>query len=403
MCARRPDDENAHESSGDARRKARRDSLRAADFGDSGTKERPPRTRRKVVAKSTDPETERYITEAAEGAILASAMAAKREKSHAHAHAHHAHGQHARAGSSNSGGGLADLDASLAARAAANKWAAADGVLESISRAVMAPMTDPISSAPPSPRAQLEFMAAIARQGGPAEGKRAFVALLQRRGDLLDELAEALYKTAEDIASALPAGNAPASAPPAAVPPSAAAAATVSAAARLPRPSATVAGATTVSGASSAGSTATAARRWSRPAPAEPPAAAPSRGSVAARWNGGGGAAAAQPTPAAAQPGRGSVMARWGGGAGGAATQPPPAQPAAAQPPRGSVMAKAGAFGATAPAAAAPRTSTSGGRSWAPVRKASLTKSTPASEAPASGKAKGAGGVKARLAMFEGK
>ena len=361
-----------------------------------------------MVAKSTDPETERYITEAAEGAILASAMAAKREKSHAHAHAHahahHAHGQHARAGSS---GGLLDLDPSLAARAAANKWAAADGVLESISRAVMAPMTDPISSAPPSPRAQLEFMAAIARQGGPAEGKRAFVALLQRRGDLLDVLAEALYKTAEDIASALPAGNTPASAsaPPASVPPVAAAAATVSAAARLPRPSATVAGATTVSGASSAGSTATAARRWSRPAPAEPPAAAPSRGSVAARWNGGG-AAPAQPTPAAttaAQPGRGSVMARWGGGAGAAATQPPPAQSTAAQPPRGSVMAKAGAFGAIVPAAAAPRTSTSGGRSWAPVRKASLTKSTPASDAPASGKAKGAAGVMARLAMFEGK
>ena len=37
------------------------------------------------------------------------------------------------------------------------------------------------------------------------------------------------------------------------------------------------------------------------------------------------------------------------------------------------------------------------------VEEDDLTKSTPASEAPASGKAKGAGGVKARLAMFEGK
>ena len=171
----------------DLRREQRR-SMQNTDaaFGDDrGTKERPPRRNRHRSATRTDPATQRTVASAAEGAVAAAAAV---------------------------NNGLADLPPALAARARDNQWAAADGVLEVLSRAVMAPVTDPVSSAPPTPRVQLEFLASLARAGGADEGRKALCALLQK-ADVLEQLADALYSAAEQVADAIPAAGAAPAAP----------------------------------------------------------------------------------------------------------------------------------------------------------------------------------------------
>ena len=168
----------------DLRREQRRSMQRTdAAFGDDrGTKERPPRRNRAATrpASRTDPATQRTVASAAEGAVAAAAAV---------------------------NNGLADLPPALAARARDNQWAAADGMLEVLSRAVMAPVTDPVSSAPPTPRVQLEFLASLARAGGADEGRKALHALLQKP-DVLEQLAAALYSAAEQVANAIPAAGA---------------------------------------------------------------------------------------------------------------------------------------------------------------------------------------------------
>ena len=175
------------------RREHRRSIARTdAAFGDErGTKERPPRRNRARFASRTDPATQRTLASAAEGAAVAATAANY---------------------------GLTDLPPALAARARDNQWAAAEGVLEVLSRAVMAPVTDPVSSAPPTPRVQLEFLASLARAGGADEGRKALRALLQKP-DALDELAAALYSVAEQVADAIPTAGAAPAAPHSAPPP----------------------------------------------------------------------------------------------------------------------------------------------------------------------------------------
>ena len=47
-------------------------------------------------------------------------------------------------------------------------------------------------------------------QGGKEGGRKAVLALLQKRTDLLEHLADALYATADEIAASIPtAGHAP--------------------------------------------------------------------------------------------------------------------------------------------------------------------------------------------------
>ena len=179
----------------DLRREHRRSIARTdAAFGDErGTKERPPRRNRAASrsASRTDPATQRTLASAAEGAAVAAAAVNY---------------------------GLTDLPPALAARARDNQWAAAEGVLEVLSRAVMAPVTDPVSSAPTTPRVQLEFLASLARAGGADEGRKALRALLQKP-DVLEELAAALYSVAEQVADAIPAACAAPAAPHSAPPP----------------------------------------------------------------------------------------------------------------------------------------------------------------------------------------